>query len=117
MEFQQWLIKHDIESSYTKFETAGLTLQDLKSNNEDSLRELFDYIGCNPIEKVKLFTAIRLFPDAVLNHATKEVILLTKREQNILEKMDRKSATIDKCIVQVQNAINGVLLHLFHALP
>lgn len=106
-DLKEWLNDNDLKSLYSKFESAGLTLQDIKSNTEQSLRELFDYIGCNPVQKIKLFTAIRSISDAVLNHPTK-VILLSKQEQEIIEQFNEKNSKITESIQQIKDAINSL---------
>ena len=109
LDLKTWLNNNNLGQLYEKFETAGLTIQDILSNKEEALRELFGYIGCNPIQKIKLITAVKTLPNAVLNE-TKEMVFLGEKEQEIMEQLNRKSATISDNIKSIQDAINGMLL-------
>ena len=108
LDLKTWLNNNNLGSLIDKFETAGLTLQDMLSNNEEALRELFEYIGCNPIDKIKLITAIKILPNAVLNQ-TKQLVFLGEQEQEIMEELSKKSTAISNNIKSTQDAINGML--------
>ena len=108
LDLKTWLNNNDLGQLNSKFETAGLTIQDMVSNNEEALRELFGYIGCNPIQKIKLITAVKTLPNAAVNQK-KQMVFLGEKEQAILEELNTKSAAISDNIKAIQDAINGML--------
>lgn len=107
LDLKTWLNNNNLGALNEKFEQAGLTIQDMLSNKEEALRELFGYIGCNPIQKIKLITAVKSLPNAVLNQ-TKEMVFLGEKEQEILEQLNKRSAAISDNMKSLQDAINGL---------